>query len=780
MALEFEIKIYVGKMNGNIIMPVFAEITCHVENHRCHYYFQIHILSPMENPVYLNDLNEWQRQAVEQVDGPLLVLAGAGSGKTRVITHRIAHIIATGAAKPDSILAVTFTNKAAGEMKSRVIDLLGSQGSWVWLSTFHSLCARILREHSEALGFKRSYSIYDEAESLALIKMIYKSKGIPDSQPSVGIARNRISHAKDRLTTPEAYAEKASDFLEVNVSTVYTEYQKRLVKNQAMDFDDLLMKTVQLFEENPQILKNYQDRFKYILIDEYQDTNHAQYRLVNLLAGVNRNLCVVGDDDQSIYGWRGADINNILDFESDYPDCEVIKLEQNYRSTQIILDSAGDVVSKIEGRQPKKLFTEMIGGDKVSLLLCGDETDEAEAIAEKVNSGIAFDKSASDFAVLYRTNAQSRAIEDSLRYKGLPYTIVGGTKFYERAEVKDILAYLRLLVNPDDNLALLRIINVPKRGIGKTSVARLERLAAERGQSLMSIVQSSIGDAGIKGKAKAELEKFAAIMIELLSKVDKSLPQDVAARLIENTKYLENLLEEGTPEAEVRADNVKELVAGIQEYADREESPSLAGFLEEVALITDIDTWDDSAGSVTLMTMHSAKGLEFDTVFMAGMEDGLFPLRRGLDHPEDLDEERRLCYVGMTRAKKKLCLSMAGFRRRWGDYTGGPSMFLKDIPEELIEVERFNYWSDLYKDDAAKYKRRSVKKARPEESLALDDYDTEDLLPIGTTVMHDKFGRGVVVEREGSGESLIVTIRFEAAGSKKLMVKYANLEIIER
>ncbi len=761
-------------------MAVFTGITYCVENHRCHYYFQIHILSPMENRGYLDNLNEWQRQAVEQVEGPLLVLAGAGSGKTRVITYRIAHIIATGEAKPDSILAVTFTNKAAGEMRNRVIDLLGSQGRWVWLSTFHSLCARILRQHSEALGFKRSYSIYDEAESLALIKMIYKHKGIPDSQPSAGVTRNRISRAKDRLTAPEAYAEKASDFLDVNVSTVYTEYQKRLVKNQAMDFDDLLMKTVQLFEENPQILKIYHDRFKYVLIDEYQDTNHAQYRLVNLLADSHRNLCVVGDDDQSIYGWRGADINNILDFERDYPDCKVIKLEQNYRSTQIILDSAGDVVSKIEGRQPKKLFTEMIGGDKVSLLLCGDETDEAEAIAEKIKLGLTFDKSASDFAVLYRTNAQSRAIEDSLRYKGLPYTIVGGTKFYERAEVKDILAYLRLLVNPDDNLALLRIINVPKRGIGKTSVAKLERLAAERGQSLMSIVQSSIDDAGIKGKAKAELEKFAAIMSELSSKVDKSLPQDVAARLIENIKYLETLLEEGTPEAEVRADNVKELVAGIQEYADRGEKPSLAGFLEEVALISDIDNWDDSTQSVTLMTMHSAKGLEFDTVFMAGMEDGLFPLRRGLDHPEDLDEERRLCYVGMTRAKKKLCLSMAGFRRRWGDYTGGPSMFLKDIPEELIEVERFNYWSDLYKGETAKSNRRPAKKVRHEKSLGLDDYDTDDLLPMGTTVMHDKFGRGVVVEREGSGESLIVTIRFEAVGNKKLMVKYASLEIIER
>jgi DNA helicase-2/ATP-dependent DNA helicase PcrA len=738
----------------------------------------------MEKASHLRELNQKQLEAVEHINGPLLVLAGAGSGKTRVITHRIAHIIATGAARPNNILAVTFTNKAAGEMKSRVIDLLGPQGRWVWISTFHSLCARILREHSEAIGFKRSFSIYDEAESLALIKMIYKDLGIPDSQPSVGAARSRISRAKDRLIAPEAYAEKAADFLEVNVSKVYDEYQKRLLKNQAMDFDDLLMKTVQLFESHPEILGLYHDRFRYILVDEYQDTNHAQYKLVNLLAEKNKEICVVGDDDQSIYGWRGADINNILDFERDYPDCKVIMLEQNYRSTQVILDSAGDVVSRIAGRKPKRLFTESVGGEKVSLLLCGDEIDEAEAITEKIRLGAIYDKAPSDFAVLYRTNAQSRVIEDSLRYKGLPYTIVGGMKFYERAEVKDIIAYLRLLVNPDDDMALLRIINVPKRGIGKTSIGKLQRLAADKGESMMTVIRSSLEGVDIKGKARKELERFAGIIDEFASKVDDLLPQDLAARLIERIKYLEMLEEEGTPEAEVRADNVKEVVAGIAEYADREESPTLAGFLEEVALITDIDTWDDAAQSVTLMTLHSAKGLEFDTVFMAGMEDGLFPLQRSFDDQSDLDEERRLCYVGMTRAKNKLFLSMAGFRRRWGDYTGGPSMFLKDLPEDHLEVERFNYWSDIY--TGATPKRKAVgRKARPFDTNAGHSFDFgddgyEDLLPVGTVVLHDKFGRGVISDSEGSGENLMVTIRFERAGNKKLMVKYANLEIIGR
>lgn len=729
----------------------------------------------MNTAPHLDGLNEKQLEAVQHIRGPLLVLAGAGSGKTRVITHRIAHIIATGAARPNNILAVTFTNKAAGEMKSRVIDLLGPQGRWVWISTFHSLCARILREHAEVIGFKRSFSIYDEAESLALIKMIYKDLGIPDSQPSVGAARNRISRAKDRLITPEAYGEKASEFLDVNVSGVYIEYQKRLGKNQAMDFDDLLMKTVELFESHPQILKHYHDRFRYLLVDEYQDTNHAQYRLVNLLAENYKDICAVGDDDQSIYGWRGADINNILDFERDYPDCRVIMLEQNYRSTQVILDSAGDVVSRIAGRKAKRLFTETVGGEKVSLLLCGDEIDEAETITEKIRLGTIYDKAPSDFAVLYRTNAQSRVIEDSLRYKGLPYTIVGGMKFYERAEVKDIIAYLRLLVNPDDDMALLRIINVPKRGIGKTSIAKLQRLAADKGQSMLTVIRSSLEEVDIKGKARNELERFAAVIDEFSSKVDDLPPQDLAARLIERIKYLEMLEQEGTPEAEVRADNVREVVAGIAEYADREESPTLAGFLEEVALIADIDTWDDAAQSVTLMTLHSAKGLEFDTVFMAGMEDGLFPLQRNFDDQSDLDEERRLCYVGMTRAKNKLYLSMAGFRRRWGDYTGGPSMFLKDLPEDHLEVERFNYWSDIYTGAAPKQKARTRQK-----SFEYEDDGYEDLLPVGTVVLHDKFGRGVVSDSEGSGENLMVTIRFERAGNKKLMVKYAKLEIIGR
>jgi len=734
----------------------------------------------MTEPGYLAGLNPRQKEAVRRIDGPLLVLAGAGSGKTRVITHRIAHIIACGAAAPHQILAVTFTNKAAGEMKERVARLLGPQARRVWLSTFHSFCARVLRENAETLGFKRSFSIYDDSESTALIKRIYKDIGVPDSQPPPGTARSRISGAKDWLIDPEGFESNARDFLENNIARVYREYQKRLSRNSAMDFDDLLMKTVELFDQEPAVLGHFHNRFKYILVDEYQDTNHAQYRLVNLLAREGKNICVVGDDDQSIYTWRGADISNILDFEKDYPDAAVIKLEQNYRSTQNILDAAGNVVTKIPGRKSKTLFTDKEGGDKISLLLCGDEVDEAEALTEKIRLGMVYDKAASDFAILYRTNAQSRVLEDSLRYKGIPYTIIGGIKFYERAEVKDILAYLRLLVNPDDDLALRRIINVPKRGVGKTSLEKLEKLADGKGQPMMSVLSTSLDESGIGGKALKELQKFVSIMRELSSRLNDLPPQDIAARLIEKIEYLEMLNADGTPESDVRADNVKELVAGISEYADRSETPTLAGFLEEVALITDIDAWDDSTPSVTLMTLHSAKGLEFDTVFISGLEDGLFPLQRGFDDRYDPDEERRLCYVGMTRAMNKLFLSMAGFRRRWGDYTGGPSVFLKDIPEELLEIERFNYWDGYGSAAVKRYSNNRNNKKRATLDLEFDESDIDEMLPEGARVLHDKFGKGIIVSREGSGENLMITVRFESYGSKKLMAKYAHLEIIGR
>lgn len=744
---------------------------------------ETHILTAMTDHRYLTELNPRQQEAVLQVDGPLLVLAGAGSGKTKVITHRIAHIIASGKAAPNQIMAVTFTNKAAGEMKSRILNILGPGARGVFMSTFHSFCARVLREFPEPLGFSRSFSIYDSSDTLALIKKIYKDKGIPESQPSHRIAASRISSAKDKLIGPEEYAEEAGDFLDINIATIYREYQKRLVKFQAMDFDDLLTKSVQLFEKNPEILSVFHNRFKYLLVDEYQDTNHVQYRLVNLLARASRNLCVVGDDDQSIYGWRGADINNILDFEKDYPECKVIMLEQNYRSSQNILDAAGDVVAGIRGRKPKRLFTDKAGGEKITLLLCGDEVDEADTISEKIRAGLALDKSAFEFAVLYRTNAQSRVLEDAFRYKGLPYTIVGGIRFYERAEVKDILAYLRLLVNPKDNVALTRIINVPKRGVGKSSIEKLDELAAGKDEPVIALLASSLDQVAIRGKAKAELEKLSVIMTELSSKINELPPHDIAARLIEKIKYLEMLAEENTPEAEVRAENVKELVAGIIEYSERTETPSLNGFLEEVALITDIDTWDEALGSVTLMTLHAAKGLEFDSVFIAGMEDGLIPLKRGFDDSADLDEERRLCYVGMTRAKNKLFLSMAGFRRRWGDYTGGPSLFLKDISKDLLETERFNYWNDYGRPTQKKFNGFSSSgkpKRAPVPAIELDDYDTENTLPVGTVVLHEKFGRGIVTAREGGGEDMMVSVKFERAGVKKLMLKYASLEIISK
>jgi DNA helicase-2/ATP-dependent DNA helicase PcrA len=733
----------------------------------------------MSDNSYLADLNDSQRQAVEHLGGPLLVIAGAGSGKTRVITYRITHLIATGAANPGEILAVTFTNRSAGEMKQRVVDLLGPSGWRVWVSTFHSFCARILRRHAEALGFKKGFSIYDETESLALIRRIYKDKGIPDTQPSFGSAQAHISRAKEQLVNPEEFAESALNFIDQNVAQVYSEYQRRLEANQAMDFDDLLMRCVELFQKKPDILNCYRGKFRFILVDEYQDTNHAQYKLVNLLSGKKRNLCVVGDDDQSIYAWRGADIKNILEFEKDYPECKIIRLEENYRSTQVVLEAAWQIVSKNTGRMAKKLYTNRDGGDKITLLLAGDERDEADAIVEKIRLGMVYDKSPGDFSVLYRTNAQSRVIEDSLRYRGIPYSIVGGTRFYDRAEVKDALAYLRLLINPDDNSALLRIINSPSRRIGKASIEKIERFAAQKGISILHALSCPLEQAGIKGKVKEEIDKLASIFVSFIPEVEKTPPNEIAARMITDTGYLRALEEEKTPQADVRADNVKEVIAGIEEYEERAENPTLAGFLEEVSLLTDVDVWDRSAPAVTLMTLHAAKGLEFDTVFLSGMEDGLFPLVRNQDENDnDPEEERRLCYVGMTRAKNKLFLSMTGFRRHWHSYSGGPSIFLREIPEELVEVERFNYWKDI----SIRPHHHTVEDHTPgrprRETLADDHYEYDDLLSLGATVMHDKFGQGTVLHREGSGENLMLTIKFERAGTKKIMAKYASLEII--
>jgi DNA helicase-2/ATP-dependent DNA helicase PcrA len=743
---------------------------------------------------YLKDLNPPQREAVCHTEGSLLVLAGAGSGKTRVITYRICHLVAGNKIRADNILGVTFTNKAAAEMKERVIKLLGPPGRWVRLSTFHSFCARLLRDHIMMLGYKRDYTIYDEADSLALLKRIIKDLGIPENQPSPGLAQNLISRAKDRLIPPSEYAESAVDYISQNAAKIYSEYQSQLKKSNALDFDDLLFITVLLFDKHPEILSHYQKKFPYILLDEYKDTNYAQYRLVKLLAGENKNVCVVGDDDQSIYSWRGADINNILNFEADFPGCKVVRLEQNYRSTKIILDASFEVIRRNSRRKPKKLFTQRAGGDGIALMLCGDERDEAEAVALKIKLGLQDIKTPSDYAILFRTHAQSRAIEDALRDSGIPYTIVGGVKFYERKEIKDIIAYLRLLINPDDTESLLRIINVPRRGIGRVTVERILKTAASRGESAFGLL-STPDEVGIRGKAGEELKKLHAVLMKFTSMVNDADPSEIAEKLIKDTGYIKMLEDEGTIESETRRENIFELVNAVYAFEERaeeelemERKPLLRDFLEEVALISEIDTWNNQDETVVLMTLHAAKGLEFDSVFLTGMEEGLFPLIRESQTRDEFEEERRLCYVGVTRAKNKLYLSMAGFRRRFNDYNRTmPSSFLQDLPENLLEVERFNYydnnlWGDTFsirKSSSPRVKKR--KKNNPvdysDRGFETDEHSVGQLLKVGATVAHNKFGTGRIIGKEGRGEGMILTIRF-AAGVKKIMPMYTSLEVL--
>ncbi len=751
------------------------------------------------NDKHLQGLNPAQHEAVTHTEGPLLVLAGAGSGKTRVITHRIAHIVTNGLARPDRILGVTFTNKAAGEMKERVISLLGGSGRFANLSTFHSFCARQLRHHAEILGFKRDFTIYDSSDSKALIKRIIKKLGTPEDQPTHSHAQNAISKAKDRLVGPDEYLEAADDYIINNIARIYVEYQKQLKKNNALDFDDLLFEMVKLLQQFPEVRKLYNEHYKYLMVDEYQDTNHSQYMLVKLLAGETKNICVVGDDDQSIYGWRGADISNILNFESDNPGCKVVKLEQNYRSTNIILDASHAVISKNIGRKSKKLFTERQGGDKITLLMCGDERDESETITKRIKYSIAEDKSPSDFAIMYRTHSQSRSIEDALRDSGIPYMIVGGTKFYERKEIKDIIAYLRLLVNPSDNEALLRIINVPRRGVGKVSVDKILATATALDRPAFELL-GNLDLVDLKGKAGAELSKMNKVMTQLAAKVDDIPPDDLVRQLIDQTGYLRMLETEDTPESDVRLENVREMVNAVsafairaQEETDSDRDSGLRGFLEEVALISEVDKMNRSEGAVVLMTLHAAKGLEFDTVFLTGMEQGLFPLLREqtlFSADSELEEERRLCYVGITRAMSKLYLSMAGFRRRFdGPNITSPSCFLSDIPEELLEVEKINYYENggMARNVTNRLSGFSTRQKKPKKKpsyLDVDIYDEDEsgidgMLKVGLTVSHAKFGVGRIVDKEGRGENMMLTIQFKTS-VKKIMPKYAALEVLNR
>jgi DNA helicase II / ATP-dependent DNA helicase PcrA len=632
--------------------------------------------------VLLESLNPTQLDAVKHTEGPLLILAGAGSGKTRVLTHRVAYILDQGLAAPEEVLAITFTNKAAGEMKDRVALLVGPDSRKMWVSTFHAFCARILRVHAEKLGYKREFTIYDGADQVRLVKRCIVELGKDPKRFNPRSFAAQISAAKNVLMAPDDYLRSTEGYIAENVAEVYDLYQKRLYENNAMDFDDLIMQTVALLEIFPEVRERYQMRFKYIHVDEYQDTNHAQYRLVNILAAAHRNLCVVGDDDQSVYSWRGADIRNILDFERDYPEAKVVKLEQNYRSTQTILDAANAVVANNASRKPKELWTAGPQGERIRVFTAVDEYAEARFVVSEIERLMDSGASPRDVAVFYRTNAQSRALEDVLVREGIPYQVVGGVRFYERAEIKDAMAYLAVISNPSDSGALERIINVPKRGLGSTSVARLQDHARRNGLSLYeALAEADAVD--LTGAAKKACRTVRELFEGWRVAAREVLPAELIGAILDESGYRAELEAENTIEAESRLENLEELINAAKSYERYDPEPTLEGFLQEQALYSEQDALDTGGGQVTLMTLHNAKGLEFDHVIIVGMEEGTFPHARSLDE-QNLEEERRLCYVGITRAKTSLTLSYAKLRSSWGEREYQmPSRFLSEIPAAL-------------------------------------------------------------------------------------------------
>jgi DNA helicase-2/ATP-dependent DNA helicase PcrA len=725
-------------------------------------------------------LNPSQREAVQHGDGPLLILAGAGSGKTRVITYRIAYLIQVRGVPAEQILAVTFTNKAAEEMRQRVHRLLGTSGLPVWLSTFHAACATILRREAALARLSPHFVIYDTTDQLTLIRQcIQELKIDQELYPAQQILR-RISTLKNDLMDADTFGREAASFgLEEKVASVYPLYQRRLHENAAVDFDDLLMLTVQLFRRHSEVLERYQHRFRYILVDEYQDTNMAQYHLLHLLAAKYRNLCVVGDDDQSVYRFRGANVRNILNFERDYADARVVKLEQNYRSTATILEAATAVIAKNQWRKEKTLWTENARGQQIGYFCAQDEVHEAEVICQNLAGlhqaeHVAF----RDMAVFYRTNAQSRVLEDALRRAQIPYQIVGGLRFYDRQEIKDTLAYMRLLVNPHDMLSLRRIINVPRRGIGQTTWARLETLAAEQRLSGLPALEAML-ELELLGKAAhAKLQAFYDLMRALQAEAMHMGVADITRDVVTRTGYVAQLEAEQTAEAQARLENLGELVNAADEFDRYAPGAGLQAFLEKTALLSDQDTLSDDSGAVVLMTLHASKGLEFSVVFIAGMENGLFPHSRSFDDPTEMEEERRLCYVGITRAQTRLFLTSAARRRVYGmEQNHVPSLFLADIPAACV----LDYSAQPILAAARQpWNAAAHFRTPPAPSAAADSAPAEPAVrepyAVGSQVVHQQFGRGVVQKREGEGDRLKLTVIFRDHGVKKLLARYAPMQ----
>ena len=723
----------------------------------------------------LDGLNREQQQAVQHTEGPLLILAGAGSGKTKVLTVRIAYLLAQGV-NPYEILAITFTNKAAKEMKSRVEGLVGDVANRIWLSTFHSFCAKFLRfELDNFLGYNSNFTIYDTSDSQVVIKAALKALNLDDKYYPVGAMISAISDAKNKLMFASDYRKQARDFYQQKVADVYEYYERELRKNNALDFDGLLLVAVKLLQSNAAVLEKYSKRFKYVMIDEYQDTNHAQYLLAYLLSSHWKNIAVVGDADQSIYAWRGADIQNILDFEKDYPNCTSIKLEQNYRSTKIILDAANAVIDNNEGRPEKNLWTDKVEGAKIQHFTAQSEHEEAAFIGDTIVKkhdiyGVPY----GDMAILYRTNAQSRVLEEALIKRALPYTMVGGTKFYDRKEIKDVLAYLRVLYNPFDDLSLLRIINVPKRSIGATTVSKLQDYARENGTSLfMTLTQLHLVDT-IKGKTKEKLEEFGILIFTLVAEMDDKSVLDILEAILDRTGYLAQLEESTDPQDQARAENIGELLSVAKDFQDTNPTGTVEDFLEQVALVNDVDSFEQEESKVTLMTLHAAKGLEFPIVFLGGLEEGLFPHSRTLMNPEEIEEERRLAYVGITRAEKELYISNATTRTVFGRTSSYlPSRFIDEIPAELVDSLRAK--RRIPDDIKPTVPRHMSVASRPVTKPIIRNEVIADW-KVGDTAIHSKWGNGKVVNVSGEGAGMKLTIEFPTQGVRVVMAKFAPVK----
>jgi DNA helicase-2/ATP-dependent DNA helicase PcrA len=737
-------------------------------------------------PSILDNLNPAQRDAVLHYEGPLLIFAGAGSGKTRVLTHRIASLIAVHGVRPWNILAVTFTNKAAGEMKSRIKALVGeSVAREMWVGTFHSICARILRYDGDKNGIDGNFVVYDDADQISVVKQCLKDLGLADNKAIAPRAvLSLIGRAKEKLVIPEEYSRHfGGSYMEDIAGSVYRAYQEKLFAANALDFDDLIMQAVLLIRARPDVLEKFADRFRFILVDEYQDINNPQYQLIKLLASKHRNLCCVGDDDQSIYAFRGADVALILAFERDYPDATVVKLEQNYRSTGNILAAAHAVVSKNRGRKEKKLWTAQEGGARIALFAAQSEREEAMWVAERITAACSSGRTWHDFAVLYRTNAQSRIFEDVFMSYRIPYRIVGGLRFYERKEIKDIVAYLRLALNPSDSVSLRRVVNLPPRGIGATSFGRIEQFSAQNGISLFEACERVGEIVGVIPRTRTAAAGFVSVVRALRQEAETMDVHDLVATALDTTGYVKWLKEDQTEESKTRIENLMELLTVTQEFQQRSEDRSLRAFLEGVSLMSDIDEAPEQEDAVILMTLHSAKGLEFPAVFLVGLEEGLFPHMRSLEDKESLEEERRLAYVGMTRAREELFLTYAFSRQVFGMTQNNPaSRFIRDVPAELLDDRRSAKtaaapWAGSPRTGPSLWeqmKNRNVSGPAPrmERPVAPSPYR------VGQKVKHPKFGTGVVVTAQGSGDDAQVTVAFPDAGIRKLLLAYAKLEAV--